>query len=80
MVTRAVAPPSSATLYEPPSEVTSMVALPELRHPGLDALREAAADFGAAEGWLQRPPDSWFPEEDAVLLAQVGNCRSTMHS
>ncbi|MFE9564494.1 LysR family transcriptional regulator [Streptomyces sp. NPDC006487] len=30
-------------------------------HPGLDALRRAAAELGAGHGWLEVPPDSWLP-------------------
>lgn len=39
-----------------------------LRHPGLDALREAAAQLGAEEGWMERPVGSWLPEIDASLM------------
>ncbi|MFE7357170.1 LysR family transcriptional regulator [Streptomyces sp. NPDC057543] len=39
-----------------------------LRHPGLDALREAAAQLGAEEGWMERPAGSWLPEIDASLM------------
>ncbi|MEU8529028.1 MULTISPECIES: LysR family transcriptional regulator [Streptomyces] len=40
-----------------------------LRHPGLDALRAAAAEIGAREGWLDRPPGSWLPEGEPGLPA-----------
>lgn len=30
-------------------------------HPGLDALRAAAAQLAAARGWLDVPPESWLP-------------------
>ncbi|MEV6166011.1 LysR family transcriptional regulator [Streptomyces sp. NPDC052052] len=39
-----------------------------LRHPGLDALREAADQLGSEEGWMVRPGDSWLPEADASLM------------
>lgn len=56
-------------LVEPvPLSLVGLVHRPDLRHPGLDALRSAAADIGAREGWLQRPSDSWLPREDAALL------------
>ncbi|GAA2954303.1 MULTISPECIES: LysR family transcriptional regulator [Streptomycetaceae] len=37
-------------------------------HPGLAALRAAAAELAAAEGWMQRPSGSWLPEIDASLM------------
>ncbi|MEU5718848.1 LysR family transcriptional regulator [Streptomyces sp. NPDC020403] len=37
-------------------------------HPGLGALRAAAAELAAAEGWMVRPPESWLPETDASLM------------
>ncbi|MEV6953879.1 LysR family transcriptional regulator [Streptomyces sp. NPDC051183] len=30
-------------------------------HPGVDALRAAAAELAAARGWLEVPPGSWLP-------------------
>ncbi|GAA2232071.1 MULTISPECIES: LysR family transcriptional regulator [Kitasatospora] len=63
--------PGSVTrpLVDPvPLSLVCLVHRPELRHPGLDALRAAAAEFGAREGWLRRPPGSWLPGEDAALL------------
>ncbi|MGW7001570.1 LysR family transcriptional regulator [Streptomyces sp. NPDC054933] len=51
-----------------PLSLVSLVHLPELRHPGLDALRDAASELGAREGWLRRPADGWLPPEDAALL------------
>ncbi|MDH6576671.1 LysR family transcriptional regulator [Kitasatospora sp. MAP5-34] len=56
-------------LVEPvPLSLVGLVHRPEMRHPGLDALRAAAADLGSREGWLRRPPGSWLPREDAELL------------
>ncbi|KJK59549.1 LysR family transcriptional regulator [Saccharothrix sp. ST-888] len=56
-------------LVEPvPLSLVGLVHRPDLRHPGLGALRTAAAEFGAREGWLRRPPGSWLPGEDAALL------------
>jgi hypothetical protein len=42
-----------------------------LRHPGLDALRSAAAALGAAHGWPDRLPGAWPPEADRALLADA---------
>ncbi|MFD3335471.1 LysR family transcriptional regulator [Streptomyces sp. NPDC058700] len=47
-----------------PLSPVSLVWRKGLRHPGLDALRAAAAEIGAAEGWLKRPPGSWLPEAE----------------
>lgn len=38
------------------------------RHPGLDALRSAAASLAAAEEWLLCPPDSWIPDSDRQAM------------
>ncbi|PJN23288.1 LysR family transcriptional regulator [Kitasatospora sp. CB02891] len=51
-----------------PLSLVGLVHRPELRHPGLAALRESAVELAAAEGWLARPPGSWLPSEDAALL------------
>ncbi|MFJ1796693.1 LysR family transcriptional regulator [Kitasatospora griseola] len=51
-----------------PLSLVGLVHRPELRHPGLAALRESAVGLAAAEGWLARPPGSWLPSEDAALL------------
>ncbi|GAA2744970.1 LysR family transcriptional regulator [Kitasatospora cinereorecta] len=53
-----------------PLALVGLVHRPDLRHPGLAALRAAAAELAAAEGWLRRPPGSWLPPEDAALLAR----------
>jgi len=63
--------PGSVTrpLVEPvPLSLLGLVHRPGLRHPGLAALLDAAAELGAAEGWLIRPPGSWLPRQDAALL------------
>ncbi|MFJ8694127.1 LysR family transcriptional regulator [Streptomyces roseolilacinus] len=39
-----------------------------LRHPGLDALRTAAARLAAEEDWLAVPDGAWLPELDAALM------------
>ncbi|MFF2042403.1 LysR family transcriptional regulator [Kitasatospora sp. NPDC058170] len=51
-----------------PLSLVSLVRRPQLRHPGLAALAEAAAGLGAREGWLRRPAGSWLPDADAALL------------
>lgn len=45
-----------------PLSPVSLVWRKGLRHPGLDALRRAAAEVAAGEGWWQRPAGSWLPE------------------
>ncbi|MCC3770146.1 LysR family transcriptional regulator [Streptomyces sp. UNOC14_S4] len=51
-----------------PLSPVSLVWRPGLRHPGLDALRAAAAALAAREGWLVRPPGSWLPGADEALM------------
>ncbi|AUG78132.1 LysR family transcriptional regulator [Kitasatospora sp. MMS16-BH015] len=51
-----------------PLSLVSLVHRPGCRHPGLAALRTAARELGAREGWLRRPPGSWLPAADAELL------------
>lgn len=50
----------------------SMVWRRGLRHPGLTALADAAQAVGAAEHWLDRPPDSWLPEADLRTASDTG--------
>lgn len=38
------------------------------RHQGVDALRSAAAELAAQEGWLERDPNAWLPEGDMPLM------------
>ncbi|KDN84700.1 LysR family transcriptional regulator [Kitasatospora cheerisanensis] len=51
-----------------PLSLVGLVHRPGMRHPGLAALCAASAELAAAEGWLERPPGSWLPAEDAALL------------
>ncbi|MGW6707372.1 LysR family transcriptional regulator [Streptomyces sp. NPDC054956] len=44
-----------------PLSPLAMVWRKDLRHPGLDALRSAAAGLAAEHGWLEVPADSWLP-------------------
>ncbi|MFI9003551.1 LysR family transcriptional regulator [Streptomyces sp. NPDC053541] len=60
-------PPMPGSVLRPltdpvPLSPVSLVWRKGLRHPGLDALRRAAAELAAHEGWLVRPPGSWLPE------------------
>lgn len=51
-----------------PLSPLSMVWRKGISHPGLDALRSAAARLAAEEGWLERDPDDWLPEADMSLM------------
>ncbi|MEV4946137.1 LysR family transcriptional regulator [Streptomyces sp. NPDC053755] len=68
-------PPHPGSVVRPlvdpvPLSPVSLVWRKGLRHPGLDALRTAAEEIGAREGWLDRPAGSWLPEgEPGVPVA-----------
>ncbi|MFB9437477.1 LysR family transcriptional regulator [Streptomyces showdoensis] len=49
-----------------PLSPVSLVWRRGLRHPGLDALRRAAAELAAAEGWYERPAGSWLPDGELL--------------
>ncbi|MFB8175257.1 LysR family transcriptional regulator [Streptomyces sp. NPDC055966] len=49
-----------------PLSPVSLVWRRGLVHPGLDALRAAAAQIAAAQGWLRRPEGSWLPATDEM--------------
>ncbi|MEU0033501.1 LysR family transcriptional regulator [Streptomyces sp. NPDC006333] len=51
-----------------PLSPVSLVWRRGLEHPGLDALRRAAVELAAEEGWLRRPMDSWIPASDADIM------------
>jgi DNA-binding transcriptional LysR family regulator len=51
-----------------PLSPLSLVWRKGLRHPGVDALRAAAAELAAEEGWLERCPTGWLPEPDMSLM------------
>ncbi|MFK0255756.1 LysR family transcriptional regulator [Streptomyces sp. NPDC090445] len=53
-----------------PLSPLSMVWRKGFRHPGLDALRRAAAHLAAGRGWLDVPAGSWLP--DAALTGLPG--------
>ncbi|MET9435258.1 LysR family transcriptional regulator [Streptomyces sp. NPDC006551] len=67
-------PPIPGSVLRPlvdpvPLSPVSLVWRKGLRHPGLDALRTAAAEIGRREGWLERPADSWLPADEAGVPA-----------
>ncbi len=51
-----------------PLSPVSLVWRRGLRHPGVDALRTAAAELAAAGNWLVRRDADWVPREDAEVL------------
>ncbi|MFE3162869.1 LysR family transcriptional regulator [Streptomyces sp. NPDC059224] len=51
-----------------PLSPVSLVWRKGLVHPGVDALRRAAAEIARAEGWLQRPSDGWIPASDQEVM------------
>ena len=67
-------PPLPATVLRPlvdpvPLSPVSLVWRKGMLHPGLDALRRAAALVAAEEGWLRRPEGGWIPKLDIVAMA-----------
>jgi DNA-binding transcriptional LysR family regulator len=52
-----------------PLSPVSLVWRKGLVHPGLDALREAAVQVAAEEGWLRRPEEGWIPATDAKIMS-----------
>ncbi|WDM12269.1 LysR family transcriptional regulator [Streptomyces lavenduligriseus] len=55
-----------------PLSPVSLVWRRGLVHPGLTALRRAAARTAREEGWLRRPADAWLPEEDEATMEAAG--------
>lgn len=55
-----------------PLSPVSLVWRKGLNHPGVEALRAAAAELSAREGWLRTPPGAWLPEEDAAQMRAPG--------
>ncbi|MDO0933584.1 LysR family transcriptional regulator [Streptomyces sp. DG2A-72] len=51
-----------------PLSLVSLVWRKGLVHPGFDALRRAAAELSAADGWLQNPARGWLPAIDIALI------------
>ncbi|MGA4841596.1 LysR family transcriptional regulator [Streptomyces sp. G45] len=58
-----------------PLSPVSLVWRRGLRHPGIDALRRAAAELGAAEGWLTRPDGAWVPATDALIMVNPSDAK-----
>ncbi|MGW2828327.1 LysR family transcriptional regulator [Streptomyces sp. NPDC001286] len=63
-------PPMPRTVLRPlvdpvPLSPVSLVWRRDLTHPALDALRRAAAELSAGEGWLRVPEGGWVPDADA---------------
>ncbi|MFF2464685.1 LysR family transcriptional regulator [Streptomyces mirabilis] len=52
-----------------PLSPVSLVWRKGLVHPGIDALRRAAGELAAEEGWLRRPADGWIPASDELVMA-----------
>ncbi|GAA5063618.1 LysR family transcriptional regulator [Streptomyces similanensis] len=50
-----------------PLSPVSLVWRRGLTHPALDAVRRAAAELAAAEGWLRRPEKAWIPAIDVSV-------------
>ncbi|MCL7427604.1 LysR family transcriptional regulator [Streptomyces sp. YS415] len=51
-----------------PLSPVSLVWRKGLVHPGLDALRRAAAELAEREEWLRPPSDGWIPASDKVTM------------
>ncbi|MGW1928411.1 LysR family transcriptional regulator [Streptomyces sp. NPDC001919] len=78
-------PPMPGSVLRPlvdpvPLSPVSLVWRKGLRHPGLDALRTAAAEIGAREGWHHRPAGSWLPEGEPGLPAEPGALTGPAHA
>ncbi|MFD9793272.1 LysR family transcriptional regulator [Streptomyces sp. NPDC059070] len=52
-----------------PLSPVSLVWRKGLRHPGLEALKEAARGLGEAGNWLEIPVESWIPDADLSLMS-----------
>ncbi|MYX98689.1 LysR family transcriptional regulator [Streptomyces sp. SID486] len=66
-------PPMPGTVRRPlvgpvPLSPVSLVWRKGLSHPGLDALRRAAAETARAQGWLTRPAGAWIPAADEAVM------------
>ncbi|KOV82647.1 LysR family transcriptional regulator [Streptomyces sp. NRRL WC-3618] len=67
-------PPMPRTVVRPlvdpvPLSPVSLVWRKGLTHPGLDALRRAAAQLTAEGGWLREPADGWIPAIDLGVIS-----------
>ncbi|MFE2761400.1 LysR family transcriptional regulator [Streptomyces halstedii] len=73
-------PPLPGTVVRPlvrpvPLSPLLMVWRNGAHHPGLAALRAAADELAAREGWMVQPTGSWLPDTDASLMRH--RCRTT---
>ncbi|MFD5447146.1 LysR family transcriptional regulator [Streptomyces sp. NPDC127100] len=67
-------PAMASTVVRPlvdpvPLSPVSLVWRKGLVHPALDALRRAAAQVAAENGWLHRPAEGWIPASDAAVMS-----------
>lgn len=60
-----------------PLSPLSLVWRKGLRHPGVEALRAAAAELAAEERWLERCPSAWLPEHDMSLMRDSTGSRAS---
>ncbi|MFJ7771364.1 LysR family transcriptional regulator [Streptomyces sp. NPDC097107] len=67
-------PAMASTVVRPlvdpvPLSPVSLVWRKGMAHPAFDALRRAAAQVAAEEGWLRRPAGGWIPGVDAAVMS-----------
>ena len=67
-------PAMASTVVRPlvdpvPLSPVSLVWRKGLVHPAFDALRRAAAQVAAENGWLHRPAGAWLPASDAAVMS-----------
>lgn len=67
-------PAMASTVVRPlvdpvPLSPVSLVWRKGLVHPGFDALRRAAAQVAAENGWLDRPAEGWIPAVDTSVMS-----------
>ncbi|MGI5278875.1 LysR family transcriptional regulator [Streptomyces rochei] len=66
-------PAMASTVVRPlvdpvPLSPVSLVWRKGLVHPAFDALRRAASQVAAENGWLRRPAGGWIPDADAAVM------------
>ncbi|MEU6220911.1 LysR family transcriptional regulator [Streptomyces sp. NPDC047022] len=69
-------PPMPRTVLRPlvdpvPLSPVSLVWGKGRSHPGIDALRRAAAELTCEEGWLSATEGAWLPGPDALVMSAV---------
>ncbi|MGW0821532.1 LysR family transcriptional regulator [Streptomyces sp. NPDC002845] len=75
-------PPLPHTVLRPlvdpvPLSPVSLVWRKGLLHTGVVALRRAAAELAAEEGWLRLPADGWIPATDSLIMMSRINTSPT---